>query len=74
MLKRKLTKEESISLAKELGITSFIEVSNLIDNLHFEQNKETKVCLITTDKNVVEQILAENFNISSTINVYVLLT
>lgn len=70
MLKRKITKEESISLAKELGITSFIEVSNLIDNLHFEQNKETKVCLITTDKNVVEQILAEKFNISSTINVY----
>ena len=53
MLKRKITKEEAFSLAEELGIISFIDISNLIDNLHIEQNKETKVCLITPDKNVV---------------------
>lgn len=68
MLKRKITKEEAFSLAEELGITSFIDISNLIDNLHIEQNKETKVCLITPDKNVVEHIFAENFNLPININ------
>ena len=68
MLKRKITKEEAFSLAEELGIISFIDISNLIDNLHIEQNKETKVCLITPDKNVVEHIFAENFNLPTSIN------
>lgn len=68
MLKRKITKEEAFSLAEELGIISFIDISNLIDNLHIEQNKETKVCLITPDINVVEHIFAENFNLPTSIN------
>lgn len=67
MLKKRLTKEESISLANDLNLTSYIDVSNLIDALNIEQVKETKVCLITTNKEVVETILSEYFDITASL-------
>lgn len=69
MLKKKLTKEECISLAKDLSLTTYIDVCNLIDALNIEQTKETKVCLLTTNKEVVETILSEYFDISASLYV-----
>lgn len=63
MLKKKLSNEEALSLAKDLCLCQFIDVNNLIEGLHIEQNKELKVCLIATDKQVVEHVLAEQYGI-----------
>lgn len=69
MLKRQITKEEMISLAKDFDLTSYIDVNNLIDSLHIEQKKETHICLTTTDKSVVETILTEEFDVPTILNV-----
>lgn len=64
MLKKKLSQEEAIILAEELSLTPYIELNELIEGLHIKQNKEIKVCLITTDKKVIESILLRELNIS----------
>lgn len=68
MLKKELSNEEALSLAKDLCLTQYIDVSNLIDSLHIEQNKDTKICFVTTNKQVVESLLSVYYGILSSLN------
>ena len=68
MLKKELSNEEALSLAKDLCLTQYVDVSNLIDSLHIEQNKDTKICFVTTNKQVVESLLSEYYGILSSLN------
>lgn len=67
MLKKKLTNDEFISLANDLNLNSYIELNNLIEALNIEQTKETKICLVTTNIEVVESILFEYFDIKASL-------
>lgn len=67
MLKKKISNDEALSLAEDLHLDQYIDVNNLIEGLHIEQNKKTIVCLITTDKQVAEYVLSEHFDISTSL-------
>ena len=68
MLKKQLTKEEMSTIARDLDLTSFMAVDDLINNLHIEQHKETAVYLITTNRRVAETILADEYDTPTSLN------
>lgn len=68
MLKKNLTREESLTLATDLGLTKYIAVDDLIEGLQIDQNKEVKVCLTITDKAVAEYVLRHELDIVACIN------
>lgn len=68
MLKKEISKEMAMSLAKDLCLKQYIDVSNLIEGLDIEHNKEAKIYLITTNKEVVETILSDFYHIFISLN------
>lgn len=68
MLKKNLTREESLALATDLGLTQYLAVDNLIDGLQIGQNKEINVCVVTTNKAVAEYILQNDLDIDAQLN------
>lgn len=68
MLRKEISKEMAMSLAEDLCLNQYMDISNLIEGLHIEQNKETKVYLITTNKEVVESILSDYYHILISLN------
>lgn len=68
MLKKDLTREESLALAKDLGLTEYIEVDQLIEGLQIGLDKEVNVCVVTTDREVAECMLQSDFGINAQLN------
>ena len=68
MLRKEISKEMAMSLAEDLCLNQYMDISNLIEGLHIEQNKEAKVYLITTNKEVVESILSDFYHILISLN------
>ncbi len=60
MLKKNLTREESLALATDLGLTKYIAVDKLMEGLQIGQNKVINVCVVTTDKEVAECVLRDD--------------
>ena len=56
------------TIARDLDLTSFMAVDDLINNLHIEQHKETAVYLITTNRRVAETILADEYDTPTSLN------
>ena len=65
MLKQNLTREESLALATDLGLTKYIAVDKLIEGLQISQNKEINVCVVTTEKEVAESVLQIDLGINT---------
>lgn len=65
MLKKSLSREESLALATDLGLTKYIDVDNLIESLQIGQNKETNLLIVTSDKEVAECMLKNNLGIDA---------
>lgn len=68
MLKKDLTREESLALAKDLRLTEYIEIDQLIEGLQIGQNKEVSVCVVTTDREVAKCMLKYDFSIDAQLN------
>lgn len=68
MLKKNLTREESLSLAANLGLTKYIAIDNLINGLQIEKNNELKIYIITTDKEVAESLCSKELDLDVRLN------
>ncbi|MBQ9230624.1 MAG: hypothetical protein IJ190_05500 [Prevotella sp.] len=65
MLKKNITRAESLALAKDLGLTKYVIVDKLIEDLQIDQDKEINLLFVTTVKEVAECLLSQNLGIEA---------
>lgn len=68
MLKKELSQAEMLTLAEDLKLTNYLNLDKLVKSLHIDKNKNTKVLVLTSDKNTANYILRDFIGISAYIS------
>lgn len=67
MLKKELSQAEALGVAESLNLTKYIELDNMIQSMHIDGGKNTKVLIATSDLNAANFVLRSFFDIDARI-------